>query len=470
MPNSSDGLMPRADQAAGMSRDVQEKLAGALILAEDAGAADSARAAQIRDYYRAAAGAEPTVAVRVAARPAPADGLTPFWLFCQPIEDLLGDEPLPLNATRMSSAVATACWEVVAERIPLARHHAVTAELAALGAGAPLDIDAIAAVGTRWWPDCEAALSAAVADTRSGRSLALAERSPKYLLEHAETIAAALGVAQPIARLKRLLGAPPVARLGTSQRAAVRTAIEQIARTNDARVAAHVIAHRMQNPAEWFAVIADLDLGRVTAHGQALSEQREAVILSHAAGQLAALEDPIASPADLAAAVDCTEAAAATLAASLQLEAHGASAAFLRDVARLQKALGDQLKDTVIPAVRAAHAAAWGASVEEPSAAALRAAEDAGRALARLGRSAALIGAESTVRPVILDIVDGVEAAIAAPRIVEASPERQSQHAAMLVGGVRLIEILAGSDRAFAVLTDHRPLLETLCDLAPATP
>jgi hypothetical protein len=251
----------------------------------------------------------------------------------------------------------------------------------------------------------------------------------------------------------------------------VRNAIEDIARRCDARVAVYVIAHRMQNPAEWLALTADLPLGRITGQGQALSDQREAVVLSHAAAQLAALEDPIAEAADLAAAVDHAEAAAGTLSAALELEAHGVSAAFLRDVALLQKALGNQLHAAVIPAVRSASAAAWESSADEVSPAAVLAAEDAARAMARLARSAAAIGAESAFRPVVSDMIAAAEAAIdqtAASSIVEPSIDRASWRAARLVGAARFIEILAGSDRAFAVLAGHRPLLETLWGMAAA--
>jgi hypothetical protein len=459
--------MPERDPVAGMSRDIQQKLADALVVAEDLERADMARIGHFRGDARAAA----TPQAAGAACPLPPAGLSPFWLFCRPIEDLLGDEPLPLNSTRMPPAVPAACWQVIAERISPARHTSVAAELAAHVAGETFSGDAIMAVGARWWSDCERALSAEIADTRSGGSWALAERSPKYLLEHAETIAAALSAAQSVERLKRLLGEPPIARLGPTQQAAVRNAIEEIARRCDARVAVYVIAHRMQNPAEWLALTADLRLGRITGQGQALSDQREAVVLSHAAAQLAALEDPIVEAADLAAAVDRAEAAAGTLSTGLELAAHGVSADFLRDVARLQKALGDQLHAAVIPAVRSASAAAWEVSADEASPAAVLAAEDAARAMARLARSAALIGAESAFRPVVSDMIAAAEAAIdqtAASSIVEPSIDRASWCAARLVGAARFIETLAGSDRAFAVLAGHRPLLETLWGMAAA--
>ncbi|MBV8888811.1 MAG: hypothetical protein JO305_04000 [Alphaproteobacteria bacterium] len=450
-----------------MSRSAQERLAEALILAEDPNGAGKIRAAEIRDLYRnAASGAA------AGARPGPqhaAQELTPFRLFCVPLEDMLGDEPLPSDSTRISRAVVAACWAVIEERIAPARREAVASELAGLAAAETdpdRSADRVDAVGREWWGDCEAALTTAIEDTRTGRSRALADRMPRRLFEHAETIAAALRVAGPIQRLKHLLGDPPIARLTAAQKEALRGEMLSLVRRGgaDPRVAVHVVAHRLRNPAELFLLTAGIDLGQASPHGRRLTAARETLILSVAAEHVAALDQLVESRSGLAGAVDLVEVAAALLGAGIRLDRHGASTEYLREIGRQQEAVAARLRSAILPALRAEIWTAWAEpAAVPPDDKTVLAAEAAARALARLLRSAALVGAEAVLRPLVGTVLETIEAALAdtSARLAdEGADETRQRDAAALVNAVRMIEVLAGSDRAFAALSDHQQLLD----------
>ncbi|HZT86911.1 MAG TPA: hypothetical protein VFA12_03010 [Stellaceae bacterium] len=427
-----------------MSRDVQQKLAGALRLTEAPGEAAQS----------AAADPEPGPAPRVTVFEP-----TPFRLFCVPFEDMLGEEPLPPDSTRIVPAVANLCWQVIVERLNPVWLAAIAEELKESG-GAHVD-----ALGAALWPECEQALAAEIADTRAGRRRTLAERTPKNLFRRAETITAALHDAGWIQRLKRLLGTPPVGRLDRGQRQALREAVEQLARRRDARIAVHVAAHRLRNPAELFAVLAGAELGPLSALGQALDEERDSLILSHVAAALAALDEPISGREALTAATEHAETAAAILATASGLEHHVGEAALLRDVERMQQALAERLDASLVPALRDGIVSAWDpATIDAAPDERILAAEDAARAAARLGRDAMLIGTEYSIGLLVTDALSQVHEATRhlAASAQQARDESARRCAFLLVAAIRLVEILAGSERAFAVLTHHRPVLQAL--------
>jgi len=465
--------MVGAEPAPAMSRGVQARLAEALLLTEDPSASDSLRAAEISAWYRSG-GADP-LAARPRARPQlPSDGPTPFWLFCVPFEDML--DSTGADPTRLPQEAVRACWRAVEGRVAAEPGETLEWGLAALAEkarldGTDLDPAAIDVIGGRWWPIWQQSLTSAIADARAGHLEILVGRNGRKLLAEAETVAAILRLAGPIQRLKGLLGPPPIAHLSSAQKSAIRSELESLGRAHrrevwsDPRIVAHVVAQRLENPAELFVMTAQLELGAVSEHGKRLGEAREPLILARSAKQLAALDEMPPTGSAVPEIIAACEIAAGALASAAELEHHGASAAYLRELARLQEAFAQRLGTTIMPVLRAEIVAPWqdgGEDARSDAAGVLRA-EAVARGLARLTRSTAPIGAETAVRPQIAALLDEIEAIVA--RLAEglkAAADRGETavgSGAALVNAVRTLELLAGSDRAHALVSTHAALL-----------
>jgi hypothetical protein len=262
-------------------------------------------------------------------------------------------------------------------------------------------------------------------------------------------MAAILSVAVPVQRVKHLLGDPPEPRLSPAQKAAIAQEIDLL-RTRgegDARVFLHVIAHRTPSPAELFLAAADLDLGAASDEGRLLALHQRSLVLESADERQVALDGLLAADPEIDQAVEAFEAAAGAVSAAFKL-GDRIGPEFRAEVSRRREALESLLGARLIPSARAAVDRVWGAGSHEISAAAVLAAEDAARAIVKLSRLAALIAAERLVRGAVGAVLDRALAACA-----------ECRDATRVVNAARLVEIVAGSDRAAQLLRDHKAVL-----------
>jgi hypothetical protein len=429
------------------------------------------RSASVDRFVRAVASLEQGAAVpgvteikeRIRDRMAkvrPPRPVTLMRIFCLPFEDMLRNE-VGRDATGIPRSAIQPCWRLVIENanpVLLRRFEQQVRDLA------HDDSRAIEAVGPPLWAEITRVLGDATAAARAGDPAALARfKDGGRLVDHAELMAAACQVGPALECLKAGFPDRPIKSLQLENRDALRAELTRIAGEgqDDLRCIIHVVAHWTASPAEIFDLTVELDLGRPTPLGRAVTALRDKVVIGALAEQVASLRTALDGDAPaLAGQVEILQIATDSLeAASGLLKKEGGSNEAGHGLGKFKRELASMVRDRVLVDAAEALNTAWaarGAAEPRPARDVLVSAEAAARAMRKCDRLGPVLGIESAVAKKIKSTLAAVRGAVS-QAIADGSESSIVESA--LSNATRILEILEGPDQAFKFFKEKKALL-----------
>jgi hypothetical protein len=242
----------------------------------------------------------------------------------------------------------------------------------------------------------------------------------------------------------------------------LREEIQRIAdgREMDPRVVLCVIAYRLVNPAELFAMMRDLELGPATDIGRALFRAQERLVLENATEIRSRVENALGRGAltEAVAILDASVDSLLTAIGAAQLHSNKWVSGSASD---LSTDLGKLLQENVVPALREALAVGWKQMISsgKMTPEALRQVEDAAQAMAAARRPAQKLGYGSMIDRDANAVLDRLEADVA-KQLGRREPGEQPTPSdrGLLASSSRLIEKLDSPARAYAFVLNHSGL------------
>lgn len=381
---------------------------------------------------------------------------TPQRLFCIPFEDLLYDPGTPRKALgRIPRSAIPPVWKLFCDQTPAGTIDSVVEGLRAMKTA---DREALEFFATPLWAEAARVLDdrlAGAAATKDGRAALQAEVGGPEVLASLEEIAAALRIAEPIAKLRRSLPEPPIADVDADGLAALLDALTRAAAISRESVPIVVFSllARLRNPAVLFDLLqrlaeegaGDLVRGLAAQAGEAVISQTEDRLVDAQAAIQAAETAKVEVARSLGrelAALDKAAAAAGS----------GGGRALVRRLERAKADLGRLARETVVAGSDRATLDAI-AALDEPATAdgddlaRLRAVEDRIVSLRLCQKFARELGIDSEVAGSLKTISAGLDdrAKGLLKRLEANDPDVSSVD---LFSTVRLVELVEGPEKA----------------------